>query len=84
MIREEYRRKGIGKRMLVALEEYLKGGDCYCLPYAHLVDFYGSVGFVQITERETPDHLQERYQRYMARGEKFVIMKRSRGYEGKS
>lgn len=76
LVRKDCRGKGIGKRMLLALEERMQDRDCYCLPYAHLAGFYGGIGFVQVPEHQTPPHLRERYQRYLERGLKVLIMKR--------
>jgi len=76
VVREEYRKQGIGRRMLLALEGFMREGDCYCLAYPHLLAFYGSVGFVKIAEHDAPDHIRERYARYTSGGMRFAIMKR--------
>jgi N-acetylglutamate synthase-like GNAT family acetyltransferase len=79
VVREEYRHQGIGRRMLLALEEFMGEGDFYCLAYPHLLAFYGSVGFVEIAEDDAPDHIRERYARYTSGGMRFAIMKRPKG-----
>jgi len=73
----DYQRQGIGKRMLVTFEGLIHGRDCYCLPYAHLSAFYGSIGFTTIPAEAAPVHLRERHEQYRARGMDALIMKRA-------
>lgn len=77
-VREDLQRKGIGKQRLRFLESLLNGRECYCLPYAHLTEFYGVIGFLGIPEEEAPLHLQERLNRYRAQGGNVIVMKRPR------
>jgi len=44
-IAEKARRQRLGTRMLQAIAEWLDGRECYCVPYPHLVGFYGQIGF---------------------------------------
>lgn len=78
MVRDEYRGRGIGTRMLIALRDLMRGQDCYCLPYTHLATFYGSAGFAQIGVDEAPPHLQQRLREYLARGLDVIVMKRAK------
>jgi N-acetylglutamate synthase-like GNAT family acetyltransferase len=64
-----YQRRGIGTRLLRLLDKDLGSADCYCLPYAHLVDFYGQIGFGLMDPGEAPPHLSERIAGYRARGD---------------
>ena len=50
--------------MLRTLEPHMRGEDCYCLPWAHLVPFYRMVGFEPVTSIEIPDFLAERLRKY--------------------
>jgi GNAT superfamily N-acetyltransferase len=59
-VHDDHQRKGIGRQMLRTLEDHIRTRDCYCLPFTHLVDFYGTIGFVPIKIDEAPPHLQER------------------------
>jgi N-acetylglutamate synthase-like GNAT family acetyltransferase len=59
-IRQDYRRQGLGARMLNNLERHMRDQDCYCLPYAHLIPFYRIVGFEIVSDTELPDLLKER------------------------
>lgn len=47
----------------------------YCIPYDHLENFYGLIGFKIINEEDVPAFLQERIQEYRKRNtDKFMIM----------
>jgi len=47
---------------------------CWCIPYAHLVEFYRQAGFVPVPEAEAPVFLQERLGRYRWTGRDYQIM----------
>ncbi len=74
---KHYQRKGIGKLMLFHFEKALPNQDCYCLPYSHLLDFYGTIGFRQIDKNDLPPHFQQRLEQYLADGLKMTAMKRA-------
>jgi GNAT superfamily N-acetyltransferase len=44
-VHPRFQRQGIGKRLLVAVAQELDGKGCFCIPYVHLVGFYGGIGF---------------------------------------
>jgi N-acetylglutamate synthase-like GNAT family acetyltransferase len=75
-VRRNRQRQGIGKQMLVELQEHIDGRDCYCLAFSHLEDFYGTIGFEMIRIDQAPDHLTERLERYISMGLDTIIMKR--------
>jgi GNAT superfamily N-acetyltransferase len=77
-VQPEFQRQRIGSRLLDAAVAALGGQECYCIPYAHLVDFYGRVGFVTVAPNEAPAFLAERLERYRQRGtaNEFLIMHR--------
>lgn len=80
MIHKDYRRQKIGQLLLAAFKEYLEKNqvrDTYCLPYAHLLEFYGSIGFKLIEEKKAPLFLQERLLQYRKQPELFACMVRS-------
>jgi N-acetylglutamate synthase-like GNAT family acetyltransferase len=60
LIERDYRRQGLGTRILRALEPHLRGQDCYCLPWGHLETFYAMVGFETANEADLPTSLRER------------------------
>ena len=76
-IAEQWRQLGIGTRMLNAVASWLDGRKCYCVPYAHLVHFYGQIGFVEIATAGAPTFLGSRVTEYERRSLDVVIMVRS-------
>ena len=58
-----YQRGRIGTRMLRLFVQQLDG-DCYCVPYAHLLGFYGQVGFRVLPRPDAPLFLAERVRAY--------------------
>ncbi len=77
-IRDDKKSLGIGTRILNRFEPEIRNVDCYCMPYEHLVDFYGKIGFTQIPDGKAPQFLQERLQRVRdgKDGKKYIIMMR--------
>ncbi len=84
MIAESDRRAGVGRMLLQAFENHLKAlgePEAFCLPYSHLVGFYGLIGFELIVDESlAPPFLQERLADYRAKytafGKKYVCMRR--------
>lgn len=74
------RSQKIGAKILKSFARYLDENNfrsIYCIPYAHLGNFYGSIGFKIIQEKEAPVFLQERLQNYRnTYPEKFMLMRR--------
>jgi GNAT superfamily N-acetyltransferase len=75
-IAEHARRQRLGTRMLQAIAEWLQGSECYCVPYPHLVNFYGQVGFAVIEPGAAPVFLGERLTNYQRSGEDVILMRR--------
>lgn len=73
----DHRRRGIGISLLDACAEALGTRTCFCLPYDHLIDFYGRVGFQLLDEGELPPFLLERFRRYRHAGVAVVPMVRA-------
>lgn len=69
--------------MLYVLDTLLQGRECYGLPFDHLMDFYGSIGFAAISVENAPPHLRERYHAYGAKGGRVLVMKRPTTYATK-
>jgi GNAT superfamily N-acetyltransferase len=72
-----FRRQGIGTLLLHSLVEALPAGECYCIPFDHLVGFYNQGGFEIINEDEAPGFLRQRLGRYRAQGHFVLIMRRT-------
>ena len=77
------RRQGIGDRLLDAFVERLGGEECWCVPYSHLVRFYGRVGFAVVPPEDGPPFLAERIEGYRARGLDVTLMRRPPSSPGK-
>src|SRR5215218_7464341 len=62
------RRSGVGTRLLAAFVEHLGGTECYCIPFAHLTQFYQQAGFTLLAEGTAPAMLAERLRNYRSEG----------------
>lgn len=72
----EFQRQGIGLKLLAACIPWLDRGTAYCLPYAHLAAFYGTVGFTTGHQVPVPHFLQDRQARYAESGLGTIVMSR--------
>ena len=72
----EFQRQGLGSRILQQLENELGPNPCYCLPYEHLLTFYGQAGFKQLSTN-LPPILDQRLTEYANRGLAVVAMFRN-------
>jgi N-acetylglutamate synthase-like GNAT family acetyltransferase len=81
-----FQRQGIGNRLLATVAQELDGRDCFCIPYAHLVGFYGGIGFRAIEPAKAPTFLRRRLERYQDRGDgnEYLIMHRVGAQEDSS
>jgi GNAT superfamily N-acetyltransferase len=77
-VHPRFQGQGIGKRLLATIAHELGGRGCFCIPYAHLVGFYGGIGFRVIELAKAPTFLRLRLERYQDRadGNEYVIMRR--------
>jgi GNAT superfamily N-acetyltransferase len=71
-----YQRQGIGSKLLSACVPCFNCGAVYCLPYAHLADFYGTVGFTTARQQDLPQFLQDRQAGYVSSGLGTIAMSR--------
>jgi|ERR1043166_2967845 GNAT superfamily N-acetyltransferase len=70
------RRRGIGTLLLRAFAADLDDRECFCVPFAHLVKFYGQVGFVPHDIERGPVFLGQRIERYRREGYEVLLMYR--------
>ena len=77
-VHPEAQRRGIGRLLLRRFESMLSPGDCYCLPYAHLVGFYGAIGFAPVPREALPPHLAARLDGYLRERPTMIAMRRPR------
>ena len=73
-VAEHAQRRGLGTKMLHAIAGWLENRECYCVPYPHLVEFYGQVGFAVIEPAAAPLFLAERLANYRQSGEDVILM----------
>ena len=76
-VHPEHRRHGIGAQLLAAFVEDLTAAECYCLPFTHLVSFYGRCGFAVVPEAIAPDFLAQRLTSYRSEGHDVLVMRRA-------
>lgn len=69
-----HQRNGAGRAMLDACVDALGADVAYCLPYAHLVAFYGHAGFRLAGAGELPGFLKIRLAYYSASRQDVVAM----------
>lgn len=71
-----FQRRGIGRALLDQCVPFLDRGPAYCVPYEHLTDFYGQVGFIVTPPELLPAFLAERLAGYVATSRRTLAMKR--------
>jgi N-acetylglutamate synthase-like GNAT family acetyltransferase len=69
-----FQRQQIGTQLLKYCSHRLAGQSCYCIPWRHLRDFYGQIGFWEISSMEAPAFLRERLESYNAREMDVILM----------
>lgn len=77
-VHPSFQRQGIGLHLLAAVASALGNRTCYCIPYAHLEDFYGRIGFAAVDLADAPPFLRSRVEGYRVRfeGKEFLLMRR--------
>jgi predicted N-acetyltransferase YhbS len=69
-----FQQQGIGSQLLQRCSHHLSRQSCYCLPWSHLRDFYGRIGFQEISSMKAPCFLRERLQNYVDREMDVILM----------
>jgi GNAT superfamily N-acetyltransferase len=75
-VREDLRRRGIGRQLLRHLDEAMGKTTCWCIPYAWLTDCYGTIGFKVADVVDSPAFPAERRLQYVQQGLDVAIMVR--------
>jgi N-acetylglutamate synthase-like GNAT family acetyltransferase len=73
----ESQRRGVGNSLLKECVARLGSSPCYCIPWAHLENFYTRGGFQRCEPSEAPDFLKTRYAGYLADGLDVILMRRA-------
>jgi N-acetylglutamate synthase-like GNAT family acetyltransferase len=71
-----YRRRGLGSRLLDAFVADVRDQQSFCIPFAHLTDFYARGGFRIIAKEVAPHFLAERLDHYRREGNDVLLMRR--------
>ncbi|UUX92615.1 GNAT family N-acetyltransferase [Methanoplanus endosymbiosus] len=58
---DDYRGRGYARLVVNALIEACHNDDLYMYSVSHLTEFYGQYGFYEISEKELPEGVRERY-----------------------
>lgn len=74
-----FRRRGIGTRLLELLISEIGARSCYCIPYAHLREFYGRASFADLDLDAAPHVLRDRVLEYRHAGNDVILMCRPGG-----
>lgn len=75
-IKTELQGKRIGSRLLGSVNEWLGNKQAFCVSFKHLSNFYGQIGFSEISDSEAPDFLLARKQKYLAERYNVILMQR--------
>jgi len=73
----QQQRLGIGSQLLTRFVNDLHDVVCYCVPLAHLENFYSQGGFVPLAEEAAPRFLQDRLAKYRKDGLDVLVMRRA-------
>jgi len=74
-----FRRRRIGTRLLELLIAEIGARRCYCIPYAHLREFYRRAGFAGLDLDSAPHFLRDRALEYRNAGNDVILMCRPGG-----
>ena len=71
-----YQHQGIGSKLLAKLDEVIAGRETWCIPHGWLTEFYGKIGFKQVSEEASPEFLQDRIKLARQKWPQVILMKK--------
>jgi len=79
-VADNHQGQGLGRELLNRFRQRVEEkniSEVYCIPFAHLEDFYGQIGFKKVEIDQVPGFLQERILGYNERNpeKSFILMK---------
>ncbi|MEZ8438112.1 GNAT family N-acetyltransferase [Vibrio splendidus] len=77
-IASEFQGQGLGLQFLKHIEPVLNLRTAYCMPLAHVTDFYKHIGFNEVEESQYPEFLQQRCEKYREMGYSITTMRREK------
>jgi N-acetylglutamate synthase-like GNAT family acetyltransferase len=78
-VKSDFQRQGIGSLLLRTANDWLRQRKCFCVPFASLRHFYEQIGFEEVEDKDAPDFLVIRSNRYKSDGHDIIIMCRQGG-----
>ncbi|WP_240457377.1 GNAT family N-acetyltransferase [Vibrio neptunius] len=77
-IASDFQGQGLGRQFLQHIEPVLNLRTAYCMPLAHVTDFYKQINFKEIEESQYPEFLQQRCRKYREMGHTITTMRRDK------
>ena len=74
-IKDSYRNMGIGRHLLSFIQPDLASKQCYCFAYSHLEKFYQQAGFCPVKPEQSSLVIRRKFDNYISRGKKILLMK---------
>lgn len=71
---KEFQGGGLGTAFIKHIEPILDETVSYCMPFSHLADFYGKIGFKIVSPESYPAFLADRYNDYESKGYQIIAM----------
>ncbi|MGD8113105.1 GNAT family N-acetyltransferase [Vibrio sp. TRT 17S01] len=77
-IASDFQGQGLGLKFLKHIEPVLDLRTAYCMPLAHVTNFYKHIGFKEVEESQYPEFLQKRCEKYREMGYLITTMRREK------
>ncbi|AUI88326.1 GNAT family N-acetyltransferase [Vibrio azureus] len=77
-IASDFQGQGLGLKFLKHIEPVLNSHVGYCMPLAHVTDFYTHIGFKEVEESQYPEFLQQRCEKDREMGYSITTMRREK------
>lgn len=77
-IASDFQGQGLGLKFLKHIEPVLNLRVGYCMPLAHVTDFYKHIGLKEVEESQYPEFLQQRCEKYREMGYAITTMRREK------
>ncbi|EPF2931174.1 GNAT family N-acetyltransferase [Vibrio navarrensis] len=77
-IASDFQGQGLGLQFLQHIEPVLNLRTAYCMPLAHVTNFYKHIGFKEVEESQYPEFLQQRCKKYREMGYSITTMRREK------
>ena len=75
-VEKPFQKRGVGRKLLMAIGQVIGPRECWCVPYTHLRSFYGKIGFEDWPSSDAPGFLVKRLKGNKESGRQVTLMKR--------